>query len=127
MPNWTDASSWIDILDHFLIGVIAIGLALIPAFATRSKLKNIEGQVVNGHKDKPPLRADLDEAIEVIKRLEAKVDKVESKVDDLTSDISDERSERRKAISNEREDWRSNVDHLREYVEERIAWILDKR
>lgn len=81
-PNWTDVKDLWDIIDHIWIGLVVIAAAAIPsvlAARNHKSLGEIKGQVVNGHKDSPPLRADIDRVIQA--------------VDDLTEDVRTLRQE----------------------------------
>lgn len=103
--NWSDAQNWLDILDHLLIGVVAILVAAIPSyFAHRNSkgIQKIQDQVVNGHKS--PMRSDLDKAISAI----------ESLANDITAlrrDLADEEERRYRNINELREevDWKFNA------------------
>jgi len=104
-PNWTDAENWLDLIDHLWIGLVLIAVAAVPSyFAARNHqtIKKIEGQVVNGHKDAPPLRADLDKAITAIESLA-------HDVHGLRTDLAMEEDRRRQQI----DELRKDVDRMR--------------
>lgn len=102
-----NVDDWLDLVSYLWIGIVAIAVAAIPAYYSRSnsrKLQEIEAQskdirdqVVNGHKNAPPLRADLDRVIQSLDRLVAEVDAVRT-------DLTDEHAERRSQIRELRED-----------------------
>lgn len=105
--NWTDAASWIDILDHFLIGLFLLGAAVIPSLLTLRNHKSIKNettvireQLVNGHKS--PLRADMDRALEAIEALT-------QNINGLRHDLLAERDSRKAQV----EDLRTEVDNMR--------------
>lgn len=77
MPVFSDAQNLLDLLDHVWIGIVAIAVVAVPNlianWKTNKRIKDIagktaaiEGQVVNGHKDKPALRTDLDVVVEAV-------------------------------------------------------------
>lgn len=98
-PTWTDASNWLDLLDHIWIGLVVIATAVIPTLMVarnHKKLGEIKDQVVNGHER--PLRSDLDRAIEAIEQLSHDIgavrraelmeeDQRRSQIDDLRNDV----------------------------------------
>ena len=105
--NWSDASTWIDILDHFLIGIFVLGAAVVPSLLTlrnhrsiKSETTVIKEQLVNGHKS--PLRADMDRALEAIEALSQNVMA-------LRHDLLAERDSRKAQV----EDLRTEVDAMR--------------
>lgn len=102
-PNWTDAENWIDILDHIWIGLVVIVAAVVPSvFAARNHrgIRDIKDQVVNGHKDAPPMRADLDRAIQAI-------DDLGTEVRGLRADLLAESAHRRAQIH----DLQDEIEH----------------
>lgn len=101
--NWSDAQNLLDILDHFWIGLVALGVTAIPSwFAHRNhqSIRDIKNQVVNGHS--VPLRADLDRALAAIEALAHDVNA-------LRHDLITERDSRKHQI----DDLRSDVDRMR--------------
>ena len=68
MNTIPDPENWLDV---FTILAVAL-IAAVPSWLAHRNHKivqDIKGQVVNGHKDSPPLRADLDRAIAAIEAL----------------------------------------------------------
>ena len=106
-PNWSDASSTLDLVDHLLIGLVLIVVTAIPSFFAARNGRNIKrvseqvsgvtAQVVNGHADAPPLRVDLDRAIHAIEQLGRDVQA-------LRKDLAAEEDRRRQQITEVRDD-----------------------
>lgn len=92
--------------DGWLDGAILLALALITAVPSWMAHRNhklaqdIKAQVVNGHKDAPPMRADLDRAI-------AAIDALANDVRLLRRDLMAEEEHRRVQIN----DLRAEVQH----------------
>lgn len=116
MTNWSDANNWIDLVDHVWIGLVWIATVTIPALialkGTRKGLKKITDQVVNGHEDAPPLRADVNKVIarqsDVIKHqneLSEKVDLLIVGVADLREGLLDEEARHRSSVREMRDDF----------------------
>ena len=118
MNGWYDPQNWLDIFDHFLLVIAAIGVAAVPSYFsarnhrsikdTQKTIGQVRDQVVNGHADAPPLRADLD-------RVLAAIDRLGHDVTAIRRDLADE-GERR----------RDHVAELREEVHRRITEINRK-
>lgn len=106
-PTWTDAQNWLDLLDHFWIGLVVIMAASVPSvFAARNhkniqkvseQVSGVSAQVINGHADSPPLRVDLDRAIHAIEQLGRDVQA-------LRKDLAAEEDRRRQQITEVRDD-----------------------
>lgn len=106
MQSWTDASDWLDLLDHGLIGLVLICVAVIPALinarsvrrnhatiaAVDAKADAIVGQVVNGHAGKPALRVDIDVIRDEIVGIR---DEMRGAYAALRADLAEERVARR--------------------------------
>ena len=106
MQSWTDASDWLDLLDHGLIGLVLICVAVIPALinarsvrrnhatiaAVDAKADAIVGQVVNGHAGKPALRVDIDVIREELSGIR---DEMRGGFTALRGDLTEERLARR--------------------------------
>lgn len=100
-PNWSDASNWLDIVDHVWIGVVVIAAAGVPSwFAARNhrSLTEVKEQVKNQHATN--LRDDIDRAIHAIETIGRDV-----RV--LRSDLLAEQDSRRAQIS----DLRDELEH----------------
>jgi hypothetical protein len=92
--------SWLDLVANLWVGMVVLGLAIIPGYMTARKnnkgIKEIRDQVVNGHGDKP-LRLDLDRVI-------ASLDALSKDVTGLRRDIADEENRRRDQIAELRDE-----------------------
>lgn len=119
MPtSWAEADTVLDLLNNLWIGMVAILVIAIPLVIGKrhnDRLKGIQGetrdirdQVVNGHADAPPLRADVDRVLRGLESLTVKVD-------GMAQDIREEREERR-----------TNIDHLRKDLDGRLQLINDR-
>lgn len=96
---WTDAQTWLDILDHVWIGLVLIAVAVVPSWMAAKNgkgIKKISEQVVNGHTD--PLRSDLDKVI-------ATVESIDHGLHSLREELIHEETRRRSAIRELREDF----------------------
>lgn len=105
--TWSDASSWLDILDHMLIGLVLVAAAVVPSLLTlrnHRSIKNettvIKEQLVNGHKS--PLRDDMDRALVAIESLA-------QNIMGLRQDLLAERDSRRAQV----DDLRIEVEAMR--------------
>lgn len=97
--NWTDAETWLDIIDHMWIGFVLIAVAGVPSwFAARNhkSIKKVQDQVVNGHKT--PMREDLDKLgeniISISKDIRQDMHFIKTELSDIRSEINIERKER---------------------------------
>lgn len=125
MSEWYNPDSWMDILDHVLIGMVLVAVAAVPSwFANRNhqaikkvgqKAEAIEAQVVNGHAEQPQnLRDDMDEVKAALSRWEpvlGMVDELRAGMESLAqqmrafrSDLMAEEDRRRIQIGDLRED-----------------------
>lgn len=107
MNQWTDVENFLDLIDHIWIGFVLIACAAVPAFFSARNhqgIKKIQDQVVNGHKDAPPLRQDLDKVIEKLSETSDKVDSIGRSVDGLRAEISREELARRESDRELRDD-----------------------
>jgi hypothetical protein len=96
IPN---PDNWMDV---FTILAVAL-IAAVPSWLAHKNhkvVKEIKGQVVNGHKNSPPLRDDLD-------RILSLMDALGDDVRLLRKDLMDEEKHRRLQIS----DLREELDH----------------
>lgn len=98
-PNWTDAQTWIDIVDHVWIGFVVVAVAAVPSwFAARNhkSIKKVQDQVVNGHTT--PMRADLDKLADSVSAMSRNIREdmvfIKSELSDMRSDMNTERRER---------------------------------
>ena len=90
---------WLDVATIILVALIAA----VPSWLAHRNTqltRDIKAQVVNGHKDAPPMRADLDRAI-------AAIDALASDIRLLRKDLMAEEEHRRLQIS----DLRSELEH----------------
>lgn len=94
-PNWTDAETWIDILDHIWIGLVVIFAAGVPSWlAARNhvSIKKVQDQVVNGHTT--PMRQDVDEIRDTLNDIRSDLHMVKSDISDIRSELRQERKDR---------------------------------
>ena len=101
MTTIPNPDTWMDVFTILMVALIAAVPAIL-AHRNHRALKEITGQVVNGHKDSPPLRADLDRALAAI---EAMAHDIKS----LRADVATEEDRRRSQI----QDLASDVDRMR--------------
>lgn len=111
--NWTDAETWIDIVDHVWIGFVVVAVAAVPSwFAARNhkSIKKVQDQVVNGHTT--PMRADLDDLADSVKSMSRNVrddmQYIKSELSDIRSDLNTERKERM-SLDNRFEQYRKSA------------------
>ena len=120
-PSWPDPDSWIDIVDHFLVALFMLMIAVVPTWITvRSSrgIKDIKNQVVNGHTS--PLRSDLDKAIAAIELLGKELLQFKNA-------ISEDIGHLRKQLSDEEDRRRTNVAELREDIDRKFHITIDKK
>ena len=106
MNNWTDAQTWLDLIDHIWIGLVLIAVAAVPALMSarnHSGIKKIQDQVVNGHTE--PMRNDLDKVIKAISDQSTKVDSISHSLTSLREELLQEEIRRRSGITELREDF----------------------
>lgn len=102
-PNWTDAETWIDIVDHIWIGFVLLAAAAVPSvMAARNHkgISEVKAQVLNAHKTN--LRDDVDRVIAVVEQLS-------HDMRGLRTDLATEEDRRRQQI----DELRKDVDHIR--------------
>ena len=96
-----NVDSWLDIIANLWVGMVVLGLAVIPGYMAARKnhkgIKEIRDQVVNGHADAPPLRTDLDRVI-------ASLDALAKDVTGLRRDLDDSENRRRDQIAELRDE-----------------------
>lgn len=118
MPStWSEVDTWWDLANNLWIGLVAVAVIVIPVYfgqKQKDQLKKIGGetsdikdQVVNGHSGAPPLRSDMDKVL-------LSLDNLTTKVDGLAQDVREEREERR-----------SNIDHLRKDLDGRFRLLQE--
>lgn len=105
--NWYDPTDWVDLIDHAWYGLVLIMVAALPSYLAAKnhsaikkvgeKTDAVVGQVVNGHADQPPLRADID-------RANMAIEAIANEVRGLRSDLAAEEDRRRKQIAELRDD-----------------------
>ncbi len=101
-PNWSDADSWLDVIDHVWIGLVVILAAGVPTWLSARNHRAIKtvseqtagvmGQVANGHTD--PLRQDLDRLIGSVDELRGETAELRGEMRGITHRL-DVISERR--------------------------------
>jgi hypothetical protein len=94
--NWSDASSYLDILDHFLIGLVLILVTIIPSWFSLRNHKGIvevKQQVKNGH-TQTNLRDDLDRIWDAVEEIRTGIRVVKSDVVDIREELLEERKDR---------------------------------
>jgi hypothetical protein len=96
-----NVDSWLDIIANLWVGMVVLGLAIIPGYMTAKKnqkgITEIRNQVVNGHANSPPLRTDLDRVI-------ASLDALAKDVTAIRRDLADEENRRRDQIAELRDE-----------------------
>lgn len=100
MTDFADVNDWMDLVGNVWIGLVLIAVAAIPAFISAKNsrgIKRIQDQVVNGHKDAPPLREDLDKVIVQLSETAAKVDSISADLTSMRLELS--REEGRREVS----------------------------
>ena len=120
-PSWPDPDSWIDIVDHFLVALFMLMIAVVPTWITvRSSrgIKDIKNQVVNGHTS--PLRSDLDKAIAAIELLGKELLQFKNA-------ISEDIGHLRKQLSDEEDRRRTNVAEVRDDIDRKFHNTSDKK
>ena len=112
MNGWYNPENWLDLADHLLLVLAAIGVVAVPSWLTARGHRDIKrsvgavaDQVINGHADAPPLRADLDRVIDAIDRLSHDVTAIRR-------DLADEETRRRSHVTELREEMQRKVDDL---------------
>lgn len=102
--NWpADSSSWMDVIDHILVGIVLIACAAVPSWMSHKNSKGIKAirdNVQNGHT--VPMRADLDRALAAIEALA-------HDFKGLRQDLLTERDSRKAQV----DDLRGDVDRMR--------------
>lgn len=99
MNTIPDPENWLDVVTILAVALIAAVPSWL-AHRNHQSIRDIKDQVVNGHKDAPPLRADLDRAI-------AAINDLADDVRGLRKDLMAEEHHRRLQIS----DLRDELDH----------------
>lgn len=115
MNGWYNAENWLDLLDHLLLVCGGIAVIAIPSWfaarnhkelkTTQQTVAQVRDQVVNGHSDAPPLRADIDRVIAVLDRLG-------NDITAIRRDLADEESRRRDHIAELREEIHRKIDEI---------------
>lgn len=95
------AQNWLDVFTILMVALIA-AVPSVLAHRNHKIVNQIKSQVVNGHADAPPLRADLDKAI-------AAIESLAHDIKNLRSAVADEEDRRRAQI----QDLASDVDRMR--------------
>ena len=103
MSEFVNIDSWMDIVDHALVGLVLISVAAIPSwFALRNHTKiqavsdqvtGVAAQVTNGHTT--PMREDVDGVRRVLDEIRADQLEIQGDIHGMKSDVSDIRSELR--------------------------------
>lgn len=120
ITEWPNPENWIDILDHVLVALFMLAIAVVPSWISirgNKGIKDIKNQVVNGHTS--ALRDDLDKALAAINGLS----------DDLLKfrqAITDDVSHLRRELSDEETRRRNNISDIRSEYERRFSSIDDR-
>jgi vacuolar-type H+-ATPase subunit I/STV1 len=95
-----DAQTWMDVVDHLIVGLILIAAAAVPSVfsarnhrsisSVRDEMIRVRENVVNNHPR--PMREDLD-------RLAAKVDDVADRIDTVADELTGLRDETRGGLT----------------------------
>lgn len=104
MQTIPNPDSWMDVVTILLVAA----LASIPswfAIKARQSSDEVRNQVVNGHADAPPLRADLDRVI-------ASLDQLSQDVRAIRTDLRDEEERRREHVGELREEVHRRITEL---------------
>lgn len=104
IPN---PDSWMDVLTILAVAAMASVPSWFAIKAAKSS-ESVRKQVVNGHADAPPMRADLDRVIAALDRLGSDVQAI------------------RKDLREEEERRRDHVGELREELHRRISDLHDR-
>lgn len=108
MTNFSDINSWMDVIGNFWVGFVLIAVAAVPViFSAKNArgIKSIQDQVVNGHKDAPNLREDLDKVIRALVDNSKKVDAISHGLTSLREELIQEEGRRRSSVHELREDF----------------------
>ena len=117
MNGWFNPDSWLDIVDHVLLIVGALSMAIVPTwFAARNNrtLKAVKDQVVNGHKS--PMRSDLDLVLTRLEDVSSRVDGIARDVSGLRSELAEEENRRRDNVRELHNDMSRNRSDLRDGI-----------
>jgi hypothetical protein len=108
-----------DVFDHFVMVMGAIGVAGIPSyFAARNhrELRAVKEQVTNGHTD--PMRVDLDRVIYTVGQTADAVGVISCNLDSLREQLRDEEKRRREGARELREDLERSRTERRDSMQE---------
>jgi len=120
ITEWPNPENWMDILDHVLVALFMLAIAVVPSWISirgNKGIKAIKDQVVNGHTS--ALRDDLDKALQAIAILG---DDLANFRHAITKDVSHLRRE----LSDEEERRRSNISDIRSEYDRRFSNIDDR-
>lgn len=124
--DWPNPDGWLDILDHVVVAAFMLLVAVVPTYMTirgNRGIRDIKNQVVNGHKDAPPLRADLDRALKAISVLGEELSSFRSQITrdvaHIRSELADEEERRRSHISEVRSEYDRKLTSLHNRLEDR--------
>lgn len=110
---------WMDLLSNLWVGIVLIAVAAVPAFISAKNsrgIKSIQNQVVNGHKDAPNLREDLDKVISCLAENSVKVDLISNGLNGLRDELMYEEERRRSSIVELRSDLDRRLDVLAQRI-----------
>ena len=114
-----NVDGWMDVLSNLWVGLVLIAVASIPAFISAKNfrgIKSIENQVVNGHKNSPNLREDLDRVIIALAENSVKVDLISNGLNGLREELVYEEERRRSSIVELRSDLERRLDSLAQRI-----------
>ena len=114
-----NVDGWMDVLSNLWVGIVLIAVAAVPAIISAKNargIKSIKDQVVNGHKDAPNLREDLDKVISCLAENSVKVDLISHGLNGLRDELMYEEERRRSSIVELRADLDRRLDSLAQRI-----------
>lgn len=114
-----NVDGWMDVISNLWVGLVLIAVAAVPAFISAKnaeRIKSIQNQVVNGHKDAPNLREDLDKVISSLAENSVKVDLISNGLNGLRDELVYEEERRRSSIVELRADLDRRLDSLAQRI-----------
>jgi hypothetical protein len=114
-----DVENWMDLFSNLWVGLVLIAVAAVPAIISAKNakgIKSIKDQVVNGHKESPNLREDLDKVIACLAENSVKVDLISNGLNGLRDELVYEEERRRSSIVELRADLDRRLDSLAQRI-----------
>jgi len=114
-----DVENWMDLFSNLWVGLVLIAVAAVPAIISARNargIKSIQNQVVNGHKNAPNLREDLDKVISSLAENSVKVDLISNGLNGLRDELMYEEERRRSSIVELRSDLDRRIDNLAQRI-----------